>query len=123
MQPVANRIHVSGIVPRTRMDIDQGHGGTPARLRDKPNLSSAPCSATSAGANRLSKFGYYGDTGAPAIGGLIDRTARLSSNCCDAGTAGPQPIFQVTPTRCAFLFRQMTWQDQNVWQLSKVRSK
>src|SRR5258708_17383173 len=105
MQPVANRIHVSGIVPRTRMDIDQGHGGTPARLRDKPNLSSAPCSATSAGANRLSKFGYYGDTGAPAIGGVIDRTARFSSKLFDAGEAGPQPIFPITTTRSGFFFR------------------
>src|SRR5258708_32581498 len=120
MQPVANRIHVSGIVPRTRMDIDQGHGGTPARLRDKPNLSSAPCSATSAGANRLSKFGYYGDTGAPAIGGLVGRPAVLSMNCREAWAGGPPPDRLVNPPPSAALFPHSTWRDQNTGALSRV---
>jgi hypothetical protein len=54
----------------------------------------------------------------------VSRSAPLKEEITGRQSAADsQPFFQVTPTRPPFLFRQITRQDQNVWQLSKVRSK
>src|SRR5664280_2370958 len=50
--------------------------------------------------------------------GIINKPAD-----CNLAYRRVQPIFQLTPTRPTFLFRQITRQSQRVRQLSKVRSK